>query len=282
MIILNNYKSKICDFYKNGSCINKNNCSYAHGEEELRCIFDDKCINEKCRRIHLKRDKNIYINKEKIMKNNDINLFSEKEFPSMNNIKHNKHLNNNNLSYSEIIKKENSNILDVHENKNIYNFDDEIKNIKKKLKKKYINLIKIDKNDWSNSFDIENIEREIKDLRTEYEKIKTLYNENLNKDFDINLIYLFDKYEETNINENNFNTPKITVNININNNETNNLINDIENKILKFNEKMKQIINKEIKDNNIKFILLGDLNKIYSDVKLFKYNYKSIKELNND
>lgn len=35
------YKTKLCRFYENGNCYHGTNCSFAHGEGELRTIADN-------------------------------------------------------------------------------------------------------------------------------------------------------------------------------------------------------------------------------------------------
>lgn len=50
-------KTQLCKYYKSSKGCDKGpNCSFAHNENELRCIFDQSCINEECKRIHIKRD----------------------------------------------------------------------------------------------------------------------------------------------------------------------------------------------------------------------------------
>lgn len=65
----NKYKTKLCNYFdKYGKCDNNYNCKFAHGEEELRCLFDKECVNEKCKRIHLNRDKD---NEKSLLKDNN-------------------------------------------------------------------------------------------------------------------------------------------------------------------------------------------------------------------
>lgn len=259
------YKIKLCDFYKkDGKCNNKDKCTYAHGNNELRCMFDENCVNDNCKRIHVKRDNKININRK-----NEIIL--------------------DNLT-SDL-----KNILNVTQNKNNDNLENKIINIKKELYNKYMKLSRIDKNDWSNSIDVEDIEKEIKILELEYEKLKisnkkgsAIFDNDINLDsiFNINEDYEKDKDEYTIIPE-----IKLTINgINyyednhIQNNkkqelkEIINLIDNMENQFSSFNENIKQIINKEIKNNYLKFILLNNLNKIKTEINLFKSNYEDIIE----
>lgn len=187
------------------------------------------------------------------------------------------------------------NILNVTQNKNNDNLENKIINIKKELYNKYMKLSRIDKNDWSNSIDVEDIEKEIKILELEYEKLKisnkkgsAIFDNDINLDsiFNINEDYEKDKDEYTIIPE-----IKLTINgINyyednhIQNNkkqelkEIINLIDNMENQFSSFNENIKQIINKEIKNNYLKFILLNNLNKIKTEINLFKSNYEDIIE----
>lgn len=73
----NKYKTKLCNYFdKYGKCNNNDYCKFAHGVSELRCLFDEDCVNEKCKRIHLNRDKNnekanININEKSVLKDNN-------------------------------------------------------------------------------------------------------------------------------------------------------------------------------------------------------------------
>lgn len=58
------------------------------------------------------------------------------------------------------------------------------------------------------------------------------------------------------------------------------LINDMENYFADFNNKMKQIIGDKINNDYFKIILFNNLNKIGSEIELFKNNYKDIVKYN--
>lgn len=242
MEILDRYKIKLCDFYKKeGKCNNKDKCTYAHGNNELRCMFDENCVNDKCKRIHLVRD-----NK------------------------------NHNVLILDNLTSDLKSILNVTKNKNNDNLEDKLINIKKDLYNKYMKLSRIDKNDWSNSIEVEDIEKEIKILELEYEKLKNsnkkgsersdIFDNDINLDSIFNQDYETDKYEHTKI-------PEIKITINgINYYEDNNiqnnkkqelkeiiiLIDNMESQFSSFNGNIKQIINKEIKNDYLKFILINN------------------------
>lgn len=161
------------------------------------------------------------------------------------------------------------------------NFEDKLMNVKKQLQEKYIYLIQIDKNDWSNSIEIEDIEKEIETLKLKYEELKILNKKEDIFDSNINLDYIF------NINDDNkeddyikISEIKLTINgVNYFEAEDNHidiLIDDMEKQFLKFNKNIKQNIDNEIKNDYLRFILLNSLNKIKSEINLFKNNYKDI------
>lgn len=240
----NKYKLKLCDFYIKGKCNNKDKCTYAHGEKELNCVFDEKCINDKCDRIHINRDKNIddkiYI-KEKRNKENfkKVDIFDEKEFPTFDN--------------KISSKKDITSITNItYDLKNILNIKNECKN---KNKNEIINneldieLSKLNKDDWSYSIEIS--EKEKEELEFNLQKINLVNRENK-----INNI----------IDENTENDNQ--------NDEVMEIINKMYNEILKLNINLKQNIKKDIKNDYFKSILISDLNKIQTNIKLFKDNYE--------
>lgn len=190
------YKLKICDFYMKGKCNKQDECTYAHGEKELLCVFNENCLNDKCGRIHINRDENIndniYIkdkeNKESFKK---VDIFNEKEFPILNN----------NTNFKKDIIDTNNITYDL---KKILNIKDEYKYIEKEKEKFEFNIQKIDNN----------------------------INENIE------------------------------------------IINKMYNEILKLNMDIKQNIKKYIKNDYLKFIFINDLNKIESNIKIFKDNYE--------
>lgn len=152
---INKYKTKLCFFYeKYNKCNNEDKCNYAHGVSELRCLFDEKCVNEKCKRIHIKRERDIcvFTSKEENMdmddtnysdyneENDNINIFDNEQFPiikeKINNNENNNENNNddnvnvkkkeeNKILYSSVIKK--GTIHKYSEDDNMNNYDEEIK-----------------------------------------------------------------------------------------------------------------------------------------------------------
>lgn len=173
----NKYKTKLCTYFnKYRKCNNGDKCNYAHGEEELRCLFNEKCINETCKRIHTKRDKVNIVQEDK----DDV-------FPELN-------------------------------------YKNTIKNVNEEGKMLYSEVVK---------------EKETQDKKE------------INTDVSFNID-------------------------SIDNNEIDYLINDMENIFEKYSKNIKQTINHDIKSNDIKFILLNNLNEIKMDIILLKNNYKDI------
>ncbi|KAI7861217.1 hypothetical protein K492DRAFT_102025, partial [Lichtheimia hyalospora FSU 10163] len=42
------YKTKLCNYFdKYGKCNNNDDCKFAHGKKELRCLFDEECYKTK-------------------------------------------------------------------------------------------------------------------------------------------------------------------------------------------------------------------------------------------
>lgn len=309
MDVTNRYKLRLCNFHENNKECNKgSNCTFAHGKDELRCIFDEDCVNEECKRIHLKRDKNIITKNKEKLNNNKINIFDYKEFPVINNKVKDKNEKNkkeeymNNYKYSGNLTSNLKKVLNITENNN--NLEDNLIKVKEQLQKKYIELSQIDKNNWANSIDIEDIENEINILELKYEKLKTLTKKenNIFDDENLNLDIIFNIDDKKEINENDFSDDikipviKLTINgvnynednyitksiknktnsVNNTDNKINILIDNIEKKISNFNENIKQIINDEIKNDYFKIILLNNLNKINSEINLLKNNYKDV------
>lgn len=158
----NKYKIKLCNYFdKYGKCNNNNYCKFAHGENELRCLFDENCVNERCKRIHLNRDKN----NEKANLNMDENLVSLSEKDNTRNINNEE----NKIFYSDIVKKEKicqRQLINLNNNNNNDN-----ENIPIQLN---INCIDVDDFDdiKENKIDIINL---INNMETVFEK----YNENI-------------------------------------------------------------------------------------------------------
>lgn len=269
----NKYKLKLCDFYIKGKCNNKDKCTYAHGEKELICVFDEKCINDKCDRIHINRDKNIndkiYIkekgNKEIFKK---VDIFDEKEFPTFDNkISSKKDITSiTNITYD---LKNILNIKDECKNKNKNEIiNNESKYIEKRINELDIELSKLNKDDWSYSIEIEEKEKEKEELEFNLQKINLVNREN-------KINNIIDENTENDIED--IKLPSITLTIKENDNQNDEVMEIIDkmyNEILKLNINLKQNIKKDIKYDYFKSILISDLNKIQANIKLFKDNYE--------
>lgn len=144
----NKYKINLCKNIKDyGKCKYGDKCRYAHSRQELRCFYDENCMNNNCERIHENRDKNKENNlKEDTYEINEINNNDDKEkrvsysnifknqnkIDNLNNEKENKNtdisinveINNNSINndYTNKKAKENNNILmdNVNELKSIF------------------------------------------------------------------------------------------------------------------------------------------------------------------
>lgn len=144
-------------------------------------------------------------------------------------------------------------------------------NIVKQLKDNYILLKNLDPNDWSDDVEIDNIRSNIKILEEKYNKIKDIKKIDIFED-NLNLDIIF--------NENNNNEfypiPSIiSNNININN-DIKNLVNILETDFKSYNEKIKENINNILKNDDLKFILMNNLNEINFKIIKFKNNYEDI------
>lgn len=142
-------------------------------------------------------------------------------------------------------------------------------NIKKQLKDNYILLKNLNPDDWSDDVEIDNIKSNIKILKEKYNKIKDIKKIDIFED-NLNLDIMF--------NENNNNKfypiPSIISNNKIDN--IKNLINILETDFKSYNEKIKENINNTFKNDDLKFILINNLNKINSKIIEFKNNYEDI------
>lgn len=320
------YKLKICDFYKKGKCNKANLCNYAHGENELReyrkdCKFGINCLNKECNFNHPKDQnymKNIKIYNKKDEENiisNQKKEFKNDDFPALIIAKENDIQIENN-----IYKKPKVLFVDIIKNdKKKFKKNNDIKqdtpdvetqkiNIKNKIQNKYKELSKIDKKNWENDFEIQEIENEIKTLKLEYDKLN-IVNKNVNyyeefDDFNLNNIFNIDIENNNNDtmknidyekNDNIENNPNINITINgvnicenVNDefnvyeyNKINKLIDNMEMDIENYINKIKENINEQINlKNDIKFELIKNLNCIKSNTKLFRNNYNDILKYN--
>lgn len=251
-----NHKSKQCIFFKKGSCNKDSFCTYAHGKNEIKeyikkCKFGINCINKEkgCIFDHT----------------NDLD-----------------HIKNNNNEITDNFK----NTIDKS-------------NIKSKLQNKYKELSKIDKEDWANDFEIKEIEDEIDNLKLEYKKLKNI-NKKINyyDNLDLDVIFNLDT-ENNNDNINtigsincdnkgkDFFTANCNINVTINeldsckNNDNNEIIENIEKDIIKYVEEIKNnVYTSENIKKDIKITLMNDINRIKSNITLFKNNYNDIIKYN--
>lgn len=169
----NKYKTKLCRYYdKYGKCNNSDKCNYAHGEDELRCFFDENCINKKCKRLHVKRE----------MDKPKINL---DEFPVLSNndnVKNND-IKENRVSYSNIFNGEK-----ISQNKldNINDNDDNKKDVPISFNIDGVDISKFDINELNinskkNNIDIIKLINDIQNIFEQYSKdIKQAINNEIN------------------------------------------------------------------------------------------------------
>jgi hypothetical protein len=235
----------------------------------------------------------------------------ENEFPDLIkdvNVKNDNFSNNTKFKYSDVLTSNFKNVLNINKNnknEGIDNINDanelyikkQIISIKNKLYDKYKELSKIDKKDWSNSFEIDKIEKEIEILKLEYKKNKVLIKEEYNifneENNDLNILFN-NVHNENNIKEidellnieitiNGIDINKIKndesilqINISKEKNEIEVLIENMEKEVEIYCKQIKTNINNNIKDSYSKIILISNLNKISSMINLLKINYKDL------
>lgn len=314
------FTKKECIFAHGESDISKNNCFndikcwnekciYNHSknwnpfDNKEECVFCPKGFcdkinnkykhikntdeNNKCSISKLPKEDFPEIIKNKNINNLDNNLKCKFSDVLTSNLKDVLKIQNINSDYSyekidEYVKTEKEIVSNVNFKENIK--DDNLIDIKKRLQNKYIALSKISKDDWANSIDIENIEKEIDIINLEYEKLKII-NKKENDIFDyeeLNLDVIFDVNDNIKKYENNFydvDIPNISLTINVNYDKCDNNKNIIENMEREFEiniSKIKQNINNNIKNNYYKYILINNLNEIKKMIYLFKINYEDI------
>jgi hypothetical protein len=247
------YKLKLCNFYdKHGNCTKGNNCNYAHGENELRpykkkCVNGLNCFKKYCQFIHPEDwdyKKNVRIC----------------EF-----FKNGYCINEDNCDFKHIKE-------DIKEDIEINIDEEDIKEDEKDDK-----TIDVNNNDEFPSLR-ENIKTN--DDILEYKNLAESngnndIHDNINIEVFVNGVEYDDKNNMLNINEN------------INNKENcfseiENHINKLQNDFLKFTNKIKKDIDEKfINDKYIYGINMKlGLNKIISEIDLFKNNFQDIKNLN--
>lgn len=125
-----NYKIKLCNFYKkHGKCNKNDKCNYAHGDNELRlykkeCINELKCFKKDCLFQHpknwnYKNNLNIcqYYKNGHCNKDDNCEFIHIKECESNDN--ENDNNENNEIIFKEEIKKLNNNEIDKTQIKDI-------------------------------------------------------------------------------------------------------------------------------------------------------------------
>ena len=309
------YTKKECIFAHGESDIIKDNCFNGIKCWDEICIYqhpkkwnpyDNKEDCVFCPKGFCNKTNNKYKHIEIIDENSKTSIFNlpkEEDFPETIKNQNINNLNNNlKCKFSNILTSNLKDLLKIRNN----NSDEYVKtekeivsnvnlkestdynliDIKKQLQNKYIALSKINKNDWANSVDIENIENEINLINSEYEKRKILNKKenNIFNNDELNLDVIFNVNDNTGFYENDFSDdiiiPKISLTINgINYEEYDNNEDIIENMEKEFEinvDKIKQNINNNIKNSYYKYILINNLNEIKKTIYLFKKNYSDI------
>ena len=212
---------------------------------------------------------------EQIRNNEDILKGKYKELDNILN-----NISNKNEDYIEYL------------NNDIEKIEGEIKKLKKLIKIKYDN-IDITKKDKTSENDINNnLEKDLKNDDNKYKSLSIYENKNINNHDNTKIKENCD--EDININNENNSDPNIkifvngfeyndkfnmlNINENINNNKVKELINKLQYDFLELSRKIKTNIDETIiKDKYIYGINLKlELNKIISEIDLFKNNYQDI------
>lgn len=259
------YKLKLCKFYeKSGKCTKGDKCNYAHGKNEIREIKKDNCINgEKCFKKYCKFNHPEgwnYKNNIKIcefFKNGYCINEDNCKFKHINEIEK----NNSDSVYTEI--KEN---IDINDDNDFPSLN-EIENS---------NIIKINKgliNEISfNSIENMNLKNDI-----QYHEINKDENISISKfnSSSPNIDIFVDGIE---YNDKDKNNNMLNINENTNNIEIENLINNLQNDFMNFSGKIKNNIDEVFTEDkhNYGINMKLELNKIISEINLFKNNYKDI------
>lgn len=261
-------KTQLCKYFKSTKgCDKGNNCSFAHGEIELKeitktCFSGLKCYKKDCEYSHPKgwnyKDNIIiceFFKNGYCIHENNCKFKHIKE--TNDEIVDNKIKENENKEYQDDLKLIKYNY--IKEIINNYLHEDIIYKIIEDKKKN--NNYNIDNEDLSSNFKI------IVDGK-EYKNLETIFNNNdeINKiDFsNINSGIQEIKKENTDI-------------VNISDDITE-LINNFQDDFDKYIKDLKNVINNKNIKKNDRIYLIFELNKIISEIDLFKNNFEDIKK----
>lgn len=302
------YKIKLCRYYKEyKNCKNGDNCSYAHGKKELReykikdCNYGINCRNEECIFKHPdswnpknnKKECIRCVNGDYCNKTNYNYIHNENEIKNKDDSKKESSDNNiklNDKDFPELPKNNNKNNKKDLDKSNGLSFEKicniplpsptEEENITFKIESKRENIEKYKQklNDQSLTEEQYNkIMSKINILKDEIHVLENMLSNNdthiQNKpDININIRYNGKNMENINLNED------IENNVISDNKkqEIFNTINDMKKDFKNYDIKIKNFINDRNKDSSLKFILIDNLNNIYTNIRLFEDNFKDI------
>lgn len=284
------YKLRICNFYeKYGKCNNGKNCNYAHGEDELRefkkdCVNGLNCFKKKCHFSHPKGWN--YKNNVKICEYY-MNGFCKKEDNcEFRHIEENNNKNNNSDIEEDIEIYKEDRKIDINNNNEFPYLKENKRNIKDDCSLENINNINIDDDLCPNvEFFVDGIKYDNLNILDVNDKVIEDNKNNLNE---LN--------KTTNISEN-METCEYNLELSVENeDDVDDILNINENTkvgengetqdlIIKLQESFEEYV-KEIK-NSIDEIFIEDkyilginmkleLNKIISEINLFRNNYQDI------
>jgi hypothetical protein len=273
------YKLKLCNHYKkNNKCPKGSECNYAHGEKELRdfkkedCINGSKCFKEDCKFNHPSGWN--YKDNLKICE-----FFKNGYCINEDNCKF-KH-----VKEDEVEEINNYDNIEIKENIDISN-KNEFPSLKGNMISDTSNISNINE-DVLGTSSSDLIKNENLQDGIQYSEINKNENININKENNsspnieilVNVIEYDDKDNMLNMNKdinhekekNNFNKSKQTENIE-------DLINKLQYNFLEFSRKIKNNIDELfIEDKYIYSVNMKlGLNKIISEIELFKNNYQDI------
>lgn len=288
---MNNNKIKICKYWEDGKCKkDKNECSFAHGDDDIRkvkCHYGINCYKEKCSFEHPEEWKfikksDVLLNDHKNDNHNILQIPNDDDFPNIIEINKSNTMIKDKLKYSEVINH------DLNYNKNVYNvYIEDIKYKKRLLEEKEEKL-----DDWSLPieeeskiiYEIETLKKDIDNLDNKIKKIDISRNEihvdsnnqpeitiKINgKEID-NAIDLDEK-----INNYKLETEKNIENIDLEKEKVLSIINSFK-KYFKSNEQvLKNCIKNTIKNDKEKMYIMSIANMIMADIKLLDDCYNDL------